>query len=366
MTCVHKIGSPQIRREKFLFFEKSQFFFGSIFNRFFSASIKKSQKCSQSNKKLIRNFLPHKKGMERSSYSDDENTKRCPHCMNDVVLDSLGAFRNHVAKCGGVSNDHSMKKRKRIKKYDSRFLFRERPTKSIRMEIGTTITYIDGVSRYYPIRSDKIDSDPFKVNGKKYDLIFADPPWPYRRKNGKGIAEDHYSTMSFEDIYNLPVQDLASDNCMLVLCIVSPLALECLKTIRKWGFVHKTKLINWVKTTKNGIPVWALGCYTRPCTEDVYYGTMEREDTETQIWCDEDDDAYMGVTGKAYQWIESHSVSQLLFAQRREFSRKPEEYFTLLENLFGDNYSKMNKIELFAREARKGWDAWGNEINKFN
>ena len=45
---------------------------------------------------------------------------------------------------------------------------------------------------------------------KKYNIIYADPPWAYKvwSKKGNGrSAESHYSTMSIEDIKALPVEN---------------------------------------------------------------------------------------------------------------------------------------------------------------
>lgn len=53
-------------------------------------------------------------------------------------------------------------------------------------------------------------------NGK-YSVIYADPPWRYSDRKCNGNAEDHYPTMKLEDICNLPVKDLAADNCVLFL-----------------------------------------------------------------------------------------------------------------------------------------------------
>jgi len=39
-------------------------------------------------------------------------------------------------------------------------------------------------------------------------------------------------------------------------------------------------------------------------------------------------------------------------------SKKPIKAYELIESL----YPNLNKIELFARNRREGWDAWGNEI----
>lgn len=50
---------------------------------------------------------------------------------------------------------------------------------------------------------------------EKYGIIYADPPWRYERKRGSGVAENHYPTMSMEEIGNLPVERIADKNCVL-------------------------------------------------------------------------------------------------------------------------------------------------------
>lgn len=40
---------------------------------------------------------------------------------------------------------------------------------------------------------------------KKYDIIYADPPWIYSDKGCNGNAADHYPTMTVEEICKLPV-----------------------------------------------------------------------------------------------------------------------------------------------------------------
>ena len=45
---------------------------------------------------------------------------------------------------------------------------------------------------------------------KQYGIIYADPPWRYDRKHGSGVAENHYPTMSIEEICALPVSELAA------------------------------------------------------------------------------------------------------------------------------------------------------------
>ena len=80
---------------------------------------------------------------------------------------------------------------------------------------------------------------------KKYQIIYADPPWSYRDKRNKhprlcGGALSHYQTMRIDEIKSLPVQKIAEDNCMLFLWTTFPNLQEGLDTIRKWGFTYKT------------------------------------------------------------------------------------------------------------------------------
>lgn len=49
-------------------------------------------------------------------------------------------------------------------------------------------------------------TDIFNTN-KKYDVIYADPPWEYRQSgsktNSRGMAKQHYDTMSTDKICDL-------------------------------------------------------------------------------------------------------------------------------------------------------------------
>ncbi len=81
---------------------------------------------------------------------------------------------------------------------------------------------------------------------KKYNIIYADPPWSYRDKRNKhprlcGGALSHYNTMSIGDIKSLPVQNITDDNCMLFMWVTFPNLQEGLDTIKAWGFTYKTQ-----------------------------------------------------------------------------------------------------------------------------
>lgn len=176
---------------------------------------------------------------------------------------------------------------------------------------------------------------------KKYNVIYADPPWSYRDKRDKhprisGGALSHYPTMSVEDIKRLPVKELADENCMLFLWVTFPLLQEGLDVIKAWGFTYKTLGFSWIKTNKNnGKPFFGIGYYTKSNCEICL----------------------IGVKGKPIKV--SNSVSSVVIAPREEHSKKPDIVRDKIVELCGD----VPRVELFARQYSPGWDVWGNEVD---
>ena len=100
---------------------------------------------------------------------------------------------------------------------------------------------------------------------KKYQVIYADPPWKYYVYSKKGLgrsAEHHYPTMSIDDIKKLPIQEIAEKDCMLFLWVTFPTLLESFEVIRAWGFQYKTVAFVWIKQNKKVMVyfgAWAIG-----------------------------------------------------------------------------------------------------------
>ena len=91
---------------------------------------------------------------------------------------------------------------------------------------------------------------------KKYQVIYADPPWHFQNWNNASAQtnpEQHYSTMSMKDIENLPVGDIADTNCVLFMWCTDPLLHKQIPIVKKWGFEYKTVGFTWVKTNKDRI-----------------------------------------------------------------------------------------------------------------
>lgn len=175
--------------------------------------------------------------------------------------------------------------------------------------------------------------------GKKFNIIYADPPWKYKvySKKGQGrSAENHYHTMNIEEIRSLPVSDIAADDCILFLWVTFPCLIEGLSVMENWGFQYKTCGFNWVKRNKksNGWFV-GLGFWTRSNSEVCLIGT------------------------KGHPKRFSKSVRQICDARIMEHSRKPGEIRDRIVELCGD----LLRIELFARERCEGWVSLGDEID---
>lgn len=172
---------------------------------------------------------------------------------------------------------------------------------------------------------------------KKYNIIYADPPWKYNDKllNGNRGAECKYDVMSVDDICKLNIKDLSADNCALFIWTTMCFLPDVFKVIEAWGFKYKTCAFTWVKQNKKSDSLfWGLGHWTRSNTELCL----------------------LAIKGKPKRI--SAKVHSVIMSKIREHSQKPDEARDRIVQLFGD----VPRIELFARQKVDGWDSWGNEI----
>lgn len=170
---------------------------------------------------------------------------------------------------------------------------------------------------------------------KKYQIIYADPPWSYNDKmSGHGGAVDEYQTQSKNWICDLPVKDISEKDSVLFLWAVSPLLQEALEVVKAWGFKYITVAFVWSKHTKNKKKASNLGRWTM--------GNVEV--------------CLLGRKGKPQRICKN--IKQLVEAERTRHSAKPDEVRKRIVKLMGD----ISRIELFARQKTDGWDVWGNEV----
>lgn len=177
----------------------------------------------------------------------------------------------------------------------------------------------------------------------KYDIIYADPPWEYKLsgsvKNARGMAKQHYPTMSTDAICKLPIKNIATNNAILFMWATFPNIPAALEVIKQWGFIYKTAAFVWVKKNKRSDSLFCgMGAYTRANAEVCLIAVSKNT--------------------KATQIVKSHSVHQIVQHSVEEHSKKPSEVRERIVKLLGD----LPKIELFARQQVDNWDCWGNEI----
>lgn len=178
---------------------------------------------------------------------------------------------------------------------------------------------------------------------KKYNIILADPPWAYSNYsdnwhstaiNSRWVGKK-YELMSYQEINDLPIDQIADKDCILFLWVTFPKLQEGLETIKHWGFKYKTCAFVWIKRNKKkNTPFTGMGFWTRANAELCL----------------------LAVRGKPKRV--SKSVHQVIYSPIREHSRKPDEAREKIVSLIGD----LPRIELFAREQVEGWDSWGDEV----
>lgn len=171
---------------------------------------------------------------------------------------------------------------------------------------------------------------------KKYKIIYADPPWSYRDKAlaGNRGACCKYPVMNIDDIKNLPVKDIADDDCILFLWVTFPKLNECFEVIESWGFNYKTVAFTWVKKYKNGGNFMGMGRWTRSNAEICLLATK----------------------GKPKRV--NAGVRQIIESVPEKHSKKPDIVRDKIVELCGD----LSRIELFARNESVKWETWGNEV----
>jgi len=174
----------------------------------------------------------------------------------------------------------------------------------------------------------KMGDMKIKISDKKYQVVYADPPWRYSfSKTNNRKIENQYSTMPLEEIKQLEIP--ADNNCVLYLWATAPKIIEALDTMKAWGFQYKTQMI-WDKE------IIGMGYWFRGQHEILLVGTK----------------------GKFSPPEQSKRVSSVFKERRTRHSKKPDK----IRDLISEWFPNKSKIELFAREVVPGWDAWGNEV----
>jgi N6-adenosine-specific RNA methylase IME4 len=187
-----------------------------------------------------------------------------------------------------------------------------------------------------------------KLPVKKFDIIYADPPWDYNGKiqfdnSSVGVeridlskkifissAAFKYPTLKTAELMKLPVRDIAKDDCLLFMWTTNPHLSQAITLADAWGFEYRTVAFVWDKMAHNP------GIYTLSNCELCLVFKH----------------------GKIPTPRGARNVQQLIRSPRRDHSEKPTEIRHAIEKMFPGQ----ERIELFAREAASGWTAWGLDV----
>lgn len=170
----------------------------------------------------------------------------------------------------------------------------------------------------------------------KYKTILLDPPWPivWKKSSQIGTKDLQYQTMPISEICNLPINELAADDCRIFMWTTNQFLPEALGIIRNWKFRYRLLFV-WCKN--NGI-----GDRLRVATEYIVIadrGNVQGGDRSQSM---------------ILNWLEAKKPQR--------HSEKPEVFYDIIEKI-----SNTPRLEMFARDReglfpnRTGWDVYGNE-----
>jgi N6-adenosine-specific RNA methylase IME4 len=182
--------------------------------------------------------------------------------------------------------------------------------------------------------------EELEAQGKRYKIIYADPPWPvtFGARNGKEFGgwkafspgSKEYSKMTIDQIKSLPVQQISDKDCVLYLWVINKHIEKSYDVARSWGF-NPSCLLTWVKKPM-GLGLGGAFCQT---TEHILYCRKGNLPT-----------------------IKRSETCWFPFKRQNKHSQKPKEFRDVITSVHGD----VPRVELFARQATPGWDIWGNEL----
>ncbi len=164
----------------------------------------------------------------------------------------------------------------------------------------------------------------------KFRTVLADPPWQYSNTASRAAAENHYQTMTVDQICNEPVSQLVADSAHLHLWTTNAFLEAAFQVIRAWGFEYKSCMV-WVK------PTIGMGNYYRLSHEFLLFG----------------------IRGKLK--FARNDVRSWRQAPRTRHSKKPFCFRELIEQVSPGPY-----LELYGRveQPNTDWTVYGNQVER--
>lgn len=164
--------------------------------------------------------------------------------------------------------------------------------------------------------------------GFKFGTVYADPPWRYDNQGTRASTDNHYSTMTVDELCAMPVRDVVSDKAHLHLWTTNAFLFETPKILEAWGFEYKSTFV-WVK------PQMGIGNYWRNSHELLITGVRG---------------GLTALSKSERSWVE---------CKRGKHSAKPDQVRDSIMRLSPGPY-----LELFGRRNVRDWVVFGNQIER--
>jgi len=165
----------------------------------------------------------------------------------------------------------------------------------------------------------------------KYSVIYAHPSWMYNKhypKEAEATEAREFNIsngpMPLDEIMTFPVQEVASNDCVLFIWATTPMLPEALKVVEAWGFTYKT-LFTWEKTNDG-----CMGYWFKTCTEHLV----------------------IAIKGNVKAF--GSPIRNCFHEPQTRRGKKPDYFYRIIEKV-----TTGKRIQLFARQNRRGWDVWG-------
>jgi N6-adenosine-specific RNA methylase IME4 len=166
-----------------------------------------------------------------------------------------------------------------------------------------------------------------ELEGKQFGCVYADPPWQYGNQSTRAATDNHYGTLTVDQLCSWPVESVVADDAHLHLWTTNAFLPDAFRVIEDWGFEYRSCFV-WVK------PQMGIGNYWRVSHEFLL----------------------LGIRGDAKRF-NSHSLKSWGEFDRTRHSSKPSAVRELIESASSGPY-----LELFGRSEVSGWTVLGNQV----
>lgn len=193
---------------------------------------------------------------------------------------------------------------------------------------------------------------------KRYGLLYVDVPRHFNvRADDTGLGkspENHYPTMSFDELCALPIDTIAADDCLLIFWSTAASIIDDIEIMAEWGFVAlrpRTGLGKLSKPNRVALAPVGAGAYRSMQVWDkvrIGLGYWFRDRHEFIL---------IGARGNVVPPAQGDQDESLFAETKGKHSEKPDRVAAMIDRL----WPNIPKIELFARQSRAGWDVWGLE-----